>query len=82
MSSMTGIEKLVEKFLSDKTHVTVEDCRRLLMGYGYSPHKKGGSHLSFHKKGSVPITVVTPKKTKYVNSAYVGLIIKYLKLGE
>jgi hypothetical protein len=77
---MTGVEKLVEKFLTDKTHITVEDCHRLLSGFGYTLHKKGGSHKTCHKKGSISITVITPKKTKFVNSAYVELVIKGLKL--
>jgi predicted RNA binding protein YcfA (HicA-like mRNA interferase family) len=79
---MTGIEKLIEKFLNDKTHITVEDCDRLLTGYGYSLHKKGGSHKSYHKKDAISITVITPKNTRYVKLAYVELVIKYLKLGE
>jgi hypothetical protein len=79
---MTAFEKLEAKFLTDQTHITVEDCHRLLAGYGYVRHKKGGSHQSYHKKGSISITVVTPKNTKFVNSAYVELVIKGLKLGE
>jgi hypothetical protein len=77
-----GRENLIKKFLNDKMHITVEDCDRLLTLYSYKRHKSGGSHQTYHKKGASPITVITPKNTKYVNSAYVQLIIKYLKLGE
>ena len=75
-------EKSVKKFLTDITHITVQDCDRLLTAHGYEHRKSSGSHRTYHKKGAVPITVVIPKNTKYVNSAYVKLIIKYLKLEE
>jgi hypothetical protein len=77
-----GREKLINKFLTDKSHITVEDCDRLLTLYNYTRYKSSGSHQTYHKKGAAPITVVTPKNTRYVKSAYVQLIIKYLKLGE
>ena len=79
---MTDIEKLTEKFLNDKTHITVEDCDRLLTEYGYSLHKKGGSHKAYHKHGAISIVVVTPKKGKYVISPYIKRIIKDLGLEE
>ena len=73
-------EKLIKKFLTDKMHITVEDCDRLLTLYGYEYRKHGGSHRVYHKKGGVPVTVVTPKNKKYVKPAYVNLIIKRLNL--
>ncbi len=63
---MKANEKLVEKFLSDKMHITVEDCDKLLTVYGYELRKGSGSHNTYHKKDARPITVVTPKGTKYV----------------
>ena len=75
-------EKLVKKFLTDKTHITVDDCDRLLTDYGYSLHKKGGSHRSYHKHGTTPINIVSPKKSKYVLSPYVNRIIRDLGLEE
>jgi len=77
--AMSGDEKLVKKFLSRK-NITVDDCDRLLTNYGYNTHKSGGSHRVYHQKGAIPIVVVTPKKSKYVNTAYVDLIIKGLNL--
>lgn len=77
---MKGDEKLIEKFLTDRMHITVEDCDRLLTNYGYSLHKKGGSHRTYHKKDDTPINVVTPKNTKYVKPGYVEKIIKKLNL--
>ena len=77
---MKGDEKLVNKFLTDQKHITVEDCGRLLTAHGYELRKGGGSHRTYHKKGTTPITVVTPKGTKYVYSPYVEKIIKALKL--
>jgi predicted RNA binding protein YcfA (HicA-like mRNA interferase family) len=76
---MSGADKLVQKMLARK-NVTVSDCDKILVDYGYDYHKTGGSHRVYHKKGSIPITVVIPKKSKYVNTAYVDLIIKGLKL--
>ncbi len=75
-------EKLIRKFLTDRMHITVEDCERLLTTYGYELHKKGGSHRTFHKKGDTPINVVTPKNTKYVKPGYVDKIIRKLNLEE
>ena len=79
---MKGNEKLVKKFITDKMHVTIEDCDKLLTAYGYDLRKGGGSHLTYHKKGSRPITVVTPKGTKYVNTLYINGVIKILELEE
>jgi predicted RNA binding protein YcfA (HicA-like mRNA interferase family) len=79
---VTGIEKLIEKFLTDKFHITVEDCDRLLSHFGYELHKGGGSHRVYHKKGAKSITVVAPKKSKYVITPYVNTIITDLGLEE
>ena len=80
--TVNGKENLIQRFLSDKMHITVEDCDRLLTAYGYELRKGGGSHRAYHKKGTMPITVVTPKKSKYVLSPYVNRIIKDLGLEE
>jgi predicted RNA binding protein YcfA (HicA-like mRNA interferase family) len=77
---MAENEKLISKFLTDKTHITVEDCDRLLTSYGYELHKKRGSHRTYHKKGDIPITVPIPKTRKYILSPYVNKIIKDLGL--
>ncbi len=61
-------------------HITVEACDRLLTDCGYSLHKKGGSHRTYHKEGNAPINVVAPKNTKYVKPGYVELIVKKLNL--
>ena len=79
---MKGNEKLIKKFLTDKLHITIEDCDRLFTACGYELRKGGGSHRTYHKKGSRPITVVTPKGTKYVNTVYIKSIIKMLELEE
>jgi predicted RNA binding protein YcfA (HicA-like mRNA interferase family) len=63
-----------------RKNVTVDNCDKLLALYGYYLQKSGGSHHVYHQKGNRPITVVTPKKSKYVNTAYVDLIINGLKL--
>ena len=79
---MKGNEKLVQKFLIEKMRITVEDCDRILTTFGYELHKGGGSHRTYHKKGVRPITIITPKKSKYVISPYVNAIIANLKLEE
>jgi len=75
-----GDEKLIKKFLTDKSHITVNDCDILLKNHGYELHKSRGSQRVYHKKGSTPITVINPKGTKYIKSPYVKQIIKDLKL--
>jgi predicted RNA binding protein YcfA (HicA-like mRNA interferase family) len=74
-------ERLVNKFLTDRLHITVDDCDRLLVATGYVLRKSGGSHQTYHKKGCKAITVVIPKNTKYVKLVYVNLIIEHLELG-
>lgn len=75
-------EKLLLKFLTDKMHITVEDCEKLLNAYGYELRKGSGSHRAYHKKGATPIIIVTPKNSRYILSPYVKRIIKYLGLEE
>jgi predicted RNA binding protein YcfA (HicA-like mRNA interferase family) len=72
-------DKLLHRFLS-RRNITVGDCDKIIVAHGYELKRKGGSHRTYHKKGAIPITVVTPKNSKYVKIAYVNLIIKYLKL--
>ena len=79
---MTDIEKLVEKFLTDKQHVTLDDCDRLLTIYGYALHKGGGSHRVYHKKGAISITIVAPKKSKFVIVPYINKLIMDLGLEK
>jgi len=75
-------ERLVKKFLADRTHITTDDCDRLLTAHGYELHKSRGSHRTYHKKGTVPITVIIPKGKKYIISPYVNRIIRDLGLEE
>ena len=73
-------DKLVHKFLTDRFNITVEDCDKLLTGFGYVLNKDGGSHRTYHKKAKFPITVVVQKHSRYVKPSYVDLIIKNLNL--
>jgi predicted RNA binding protein YcfA (HicA-like mRNA interferase family) len=79
---VSGVEKLIKKFLNDKTHITVEDCDRILLAHGFELKQGKGSHRAYHKKGAYPIVIVYPKKSKYVVSPYVNRIIKDLGLEE
>ncbi|MGP8079329.1 MAG: type II toxin-antitoxin system HicA family toxin [Dehalococcoidales bacterium] len=76
---MSSAEKLINKFLSRK-NITVEDCDRLLIYYGYEYHKTGGSHRVYHQKNVKSITIVIPKKSKYIASLYINQLIKDLGL--
>jgi len=75
-------EKLIKKFLTDQNHITVSDCDKLLISNGYEYRKSSGSHKAYHKKGSYPIIIITPKTTKYIKPEYVKRIIKRLDLEE
>ena len=77
---MADIEKLVRKFLTDKNHITIDDCDRLLTSYGYRLRRGAGSHRTYHKKGDYPLTIVAPKGTKYIYPPYVERIISKLEL--
>jgi len=77
--SVGSDEKLTARFLSGQ-NITVADCDKILISHGYQLHKKSGSHNTYHLKGGTPISIPTPKNSKYVNPVYVKLIIKYLKL--
>lgn len=77
---MSDNEKLIRKFLTDRTHITIEDCDRILTSYGYRLRKGSGSHRTYHRKGDRPLTIVAPKGTKYVYSPYVNKIISELEL--
>ena len=79
---MADREKLVAKFLTDKLHITIEDCDRLLTSFGYDLRKSGGSHRVYHKKGAASITVINPKRSKYIVSPYVNRLIKDLELEK
>ena len=62
---MSSIDRLVIKFLSRK-NITVEDCDRLLIYYGYNYHKSGGGHRVYHRTNAKSITIMMPKKSKYI----------------
>lgn len=76
---MSSIDKLVIKFLSRK-NITVEDCDRLLIYFAYNYHKSGGSHRVYHQTNAKSITIIIPKKSKYIASLYVNQLIKDLGL--
>ena len=73
-------EKIIYKFITDQSHITFEDCDKLLVSHDYKLHKSSGSHRVYHKKGETPIIVVIPKNTKYVKRGYVIMLIKKLNL--
>ena len=74
---MSGVGKLINKFLSGK-NITVDDCDRLLIYYGYAYHKSGGSHRVYHRANAKSITIIIPKKSKYIASLYINQLLKDL----
>jgi predicted RNA binding protein YcfA (HicA-like mRNA interferase family) len=76
---MSSIDKLIIKFLS-RRNITVDDCDRLLIYYGYEYPKTGGSHRVYHRTNAKSITIIVPKKSKYIASLYINQLIKDLGL--
>jgi predicted RNA binding protein YcfA (HicA-like mRNA interferase family) len=77
-----AFQKLIIKIINEPRKVTESECERLLVTLGYKEKKKPGSERVFHKSGSWPITIPTPKKGKYVKSPYIKLMIKYTELEQ
>jgi predicted RNA binding protein YcfA (HicA-like mRNA interferase family) len=75
-----GEKDLINKFLNDQTHITIDACNTLLNTYGYRLKKGSGSHRIYHKNNARAITIVAPHGTKYVKSVYIKIIIKLLGL--
>ena len=76
---MSSIDKLINKFLSGK-NITVEYCDRLLIYHRYEYHKTGGSHRVYHRTDAKSITIIIPKKSKYIASLYINQLLKDLGL--
>ena len=74
------MDKLINKFLTDKNHITMADCEKLLASNGYELRKASGSHQGYFRKGGQPIIIPRPHGSKYVKIEYVKLIIKVLNL--
>ncbi|MET0039303.1 type II toxin-antitoxin system HicA family toxin [Dehalococcoides mccartyi] len=77
-----SLEKLINQILANPDKITEDDCFKILTAYGYELRKSSGSHRVYHKANSRAITVISPKKAKYVKEVYVKEIIEILKLGE
>lgn len=75
-------KEIINKFLSDHTHITIDDCTKLLSDFGYKLKKGSGSHRVYHKENARAITIVAPHGTKYVKSTYIKIIINLLGLEE
>jgi predicted RNA binding protein YcfA (HicA-like mRNA interferase family) len=79
---MSSERDLVNKFLTDQSHITIEDCDQLLGIYGYELKKGSGSHRIYHKKNARAIAIVAPHGTKHVKSPYIKLVIRLLGLEQ
>jgi predicted RNA binding protein YcfA (HicA-like mRNA interferase family) len=75
-------KEIINKFLNDPAHISIEDCTRLLRDFGYELKKGSGSHRVYHKENARAITVVAPHGTRYIKSTYIRIIIKLLGLEE
>ncbi len=70
--------RLVEKILRNPKAVSFDEIQRLLESFGYECRQpRGGSHFTFRKAGTTPITV---PKNKPVKEIYVKNIIRLLEL--
>jgi predicted RNA binding protein YcfA (HicA-like mRNA interferase family) len=79
---VSSAEDLVNKFLKDQTHITIDDCDQLLAINGYKLKKGSGSHRVYHKKNARAITIVAPHGSKYIKFVYIKLVLKLLGLEE
>ena len=82
MESYKKVCKLLKGIFRNPRIIRFEDLDRLLRTSGYEPRqpRKGSSHYTYRKKGSMLITV--PYKRPYVKEIYVKQIIKLLDLEE
>ena len=78
---MSQLEKLVAKFLREPPEVRFEEVVTLLEAFNYRQHSGKGSHFTFVKRGSRPITVPT-EKGRRVKRVYVQRINELLELEE
>jgi hypothetical protein len=77
---VSGIIKLVGRFLNEPNTIDVDDVRRLLAAFEYRETRKGSEYI-FHRKGAYPITVPTVKG-RHVKSPYVKRLARLLFLEE
>jgi predicted RNA binding protein YcfA (HicA-like mRNA interferase family) len=77
-----SLEKLINQILANPNKVTEADCDKLLTASGYELRRSAGSHKVYHKANSMPITIISPKSSKYVRPEYVERMTKMLKLRE
>jgi hypothetical protein len=79
---MSGLERLLRRFIFDQDKITLGDVERLLVDhFGYKLKKKPGSENVFHKKGANPFTVPTIKG-RHIKKIYVQRMVKILELEE
>ncbi|MBN1889610.1 MAG: hypothetical protein JW850_16560 [Thermoflexales bacterium] len=57
------------KIRQNPKNVRFEDLEKILLQLGFEIHKKGDRDVTFHRKGSLPITI--PSRKPYVLPVYV-----------
>lgn len=70
-------QKLVERILRNPKDVSFSEISQVLEAFGYQCRQPSGSHYTFRKAGTNPITV---PKNKPVKEIYVKNIIRLLDL--
>jgi predicted RNA binding protein YcfA (HicA-like mRNA interferase family) len=78
---MSG-KDVIKKFLNEPSHISIDDCSKLLRSFGYKLKKGTGSHRVYHKKNARAITIAAPHGAKYIKSTYIKIIIRLLGLEE
>ena len=70
---MTKWQKLLQRLYDLDTSLRYEELDKILKAYGYSANETGGgsSHITFRKKGCLPITV--PRHNP-IKKAYIEII--------
>lgn len=78
---MSTLEKLVARFLREPPDVRFQEVFRLLKAFNYELYSTKGSHSTFIKPGSRPITVPIDKGRR-VKKVYVHKINELLELED
>jgi len=78
---MSQFDKLLERIKSHDKGLRFDELKKILEHYGYTMYapKKGSSHRSFRKPGSMPITIPIHEP---INIAYILLVKKLIESNE
>lgn len=78
---MSQLEKLIERIRKRPPEADFDDVDRLLRHFGWEREREKGSHVSYVKKGELPI-VIPKKRGRKVKRTYLDDICVRLGLDE